>query len=172
MDAAVGLRVSEHRIREAENVHWPEVTVNAKYDWRDMKLSAGLGFVLTLPILDGGLQQIESEQRNNAVATAKLDGASARREFAEALVAAERKIRDLDRRAWEHRESTRLAALKVMETKAALDAGVVVPSALAQAELDHELLALDGEILRVDRWLLKLDLDALTDADIEFTPVP
>ena len=173
VDAAVDLRVSEHRIRDAENVHWPEVTVNAKYDWRDMKLSASLGFVLTLPILDGGLQQIESEQRNNAVATAKLDGASARREFAEELVAAERKIRDLDRKAWEHRESTRLAALKVMETKAALDAGVAVPSALTQAKLDHELLALDGEILRVDRWLLKLDLDALTDANpLDFTAAP
>ena len=59
-----------------------------------------------------------------------------------------------------------------METRAALDAGVVVPSALAQAELDHELLALDGEMLRVDRWLLKLDVDALTDADpLDFSAV-
>ena len=172
VDAAVGLRVSEHRIRESENGHWPDVTINANYNWRDMTLSAGLGFSFTLPILDGGLQQIESEKRNNAVATARLEGDAARQEFAEALVAAERKIQDLDDRAWEHGRQTRLAALKVMETKAALDAGVVVPSALAQAELDHELLTLDGEILRVDRWLLKLDLDALTDADsLDFTPV-
>ena len=174
MDAAVGLRVSEHRIREDENSRWPVVTVSASYDWPEPgSFKAGVGFNLTLPILDGGLQQIKSEQRNNAVATAKLDGASARREFAEELVANERKISDLDRRAWEHRESTRLAALKVMETKAALDAGVAVPSALAQAKLDHELLALDGEILRVDRWLLKLDLDALTDANpLDFTAAP
>lgn len=174
MDAAVGLRVSEHRIREDENSRWPEVTVNASIDWPDPgRLLAGVGFNLTLPILDGGLQQIKSEQRNNAVATAKLNGASARREFAEELVAAERSISDLDRRAWEHREDTRLAALKVMETKAALDAGVVVRSALAQADLEQELLALDGDILRVDRWLLKLEIDALTDADpLSFTAVP
>jgi len=174
VDAAVGLRVSEHRIREDENSRWPEVTVNATIDWPKLgRLSAGVGFNLTLPILDGGLQQIKSERQNNAVATAKLEGASARRDFAEALVANERKISDLDRRAWEHRESTSLAALKVMETKAALDAGVAVPSALAQAKLDHELLAVDGEILRVDRWLQKLALDALTDADsLDFTPTP
>ena len=173
MDAAVDLRVSEYRIREYENSRWPEVTVSASYDWPDPgRLSAGVGFKLTLPILDGGLQQIKSEQRNNAVATAKLDGASARREFAEELVAAERRIQDLDYRAWVHRECTRLAALKVMETKAALDAGVVVRSALVQAELDHELLALDGDILRADRWLLKLDLDALTDAPLDFTAAP
>ena len=166
VDAAVGLRVSEHRIREDENSRWPEVTVNASIDWPDPgRLSAGVGFNLILPILDGGLQQIKSERLNNGVEAAKLDVTSARREFAEALVAADREIRDLDRRAWEHRERNRLAALKVMETKAALDAGVVVPSALAQAELDHELLALDGERLRVDRWLQKLALDALTDAD-------
>lgn len=173
MNAAVDLRVNEHRIRTDENSRWPVVTVSASYDWPEPgSFKAGVGFNLTLPILDGGLQQIKSEQRNNAVATAKLDGASARREFAEELVANERKISDLDRRAWEHRESTRLAALKVMETKAALDAGVAVPSALAQAKLDHELLALDGEILRVDRWLLKLDLDALTDANpLDFTSV-
>ena len=174
MNAAVDLRVNEHRIRADENSRWPVVTVSASYDWPEPgSFKAGVGFNLTLPILDGGLQQIKSEQRNNAVATAKLEGASARREFAEELVANERKISDLDRRAWEHRESTRLAALKVMETKAALDAGVAVPSALAQAELDHELLALDGEILRVDRWLLKLDLDALTDANpLDFTAAP
>ena len=172
VDAVVGLRVSEHGIREAEDGHWPEVTINANYNWREMKLSAGLGFSFTLPILDGGLQQIESETRNNAVATARLEGDAARQEFAEALVAAERKIQDLDDRAWEHGRQTRLAARKVMETKAALDAGVVVQSELAQAELAYQLLALDGEILRVDRWLQKLALDALTDADpLDFTPV-
>ena len=173
VDAAVGLRVSEHRIREDENSRWPEVTVNASIDWpKPGRLSAGVGFNLILPILDGGLQQIKSERLNNGVETAKLDLTSARREFAEALVAADREIRDLDRRAWEHRERNRLAALKVLETKVALDAGVVVPSVLAQAELDHELLALDGERLRVDRWLQKLALDALTDADLDFTPAP
>ena len=174
MNAAVDLRVNEHRIRADENSRWPVVTVSASYDWPEPgSFKAGVGFNLTLPILDGGLQQIKSERQNNAVVTAKLEGASARRDFAEALVANERKIRDLDRKAWEHRESTRLAALKVMETKAALDAGVAVPSALAQAKLDHELLAVDGEILRVDRWLLKLDLDALTDADpLDFTTAP
>lgn len=174
VDAAVGLRVSEHRIREDENSRWPEVTVKASIDWPEPgRLSAGVGFNLILPILDGGLQQIKSERLNNGVEAAKLDVTSARREFAEALVAADRKIRDLDRRAWEHRERNRLAALNVLETKAALDAGVVVPSVLAQAELDHELLALDGERLRVDRWLQKLALDALTDADpLDFTPAP
>ena len=173
VDATVGLRVSEHRIREDENSRWPEVTVDASIHWPTPgRLSAGVGFNLILPILDGGLQQIKSERLNNGVEAAKLDVTSARREFAEALVAAGREIRDLDRRAWEHRERNRLAALKVMETKAALDAGVVVPSALAQAELEHELLALDGERLRVDRWLQKLALDALTDADLDFTPAP
>ena len=173
VDAAVGLRVSEHRIREAENGHWPEVTVNANYNWRENKLSAGLGFSFTLPILDGGLQQIESEQRNNAVATKRLEGDAARREFEEALVTNERKIQDLEDRAWEHGRQTRLAALKVTETKAALAAGVVVQSELTQAELDHELLVLDGEILRVDRWLQKLALDALIDADpLDFTAAP
>ena len=173
VDAAVGLRVSEHSIREAENGHWPEVTINASYNWREMKLSAGLGFSFTLPILDGGLQQIKSEQRSNAVATARLEGDAARQEFSEALVTNKRKIQDMEDRAWEHGRQTRLAALKVTETKAALAAGVVVPSALAEAVLDHELLALDGEILRVDRWLLKLELDALTDADpLDFTPTP
>lgn len=173
VDAVVGLRVSEHRIREAENGHWPEITVNAEYNWRDMNLSAGLGFSFTLPILDGGLQQIESEQRNNAVATKRLEGDAARQEFAEALVTAERKIQDLNDRAWEHGRLTRLAALKVTETKAALAAGVVVQSELTQAELDHELLVLDGEILRVDRWLQKLALDALIDADpLDFTAAP
>ena len=172
VDAGVDLRVGEHRIREHENNLWPNLNVNASYDWRENVVSAGVGFNLVLPILDGGLQEIAAEERDNRVAAAKLAGASARRDFAEELSALERRVRDLDYRAWEHREETRLAALKVVETKAALDAGVVVPSALAQAELDHELLALDGELLRVDRWLLKLDIDALTDADpLDFSAV-
>lgn len=164
VDAAVALRVGEHGIREKDNGRWPVVSVNAKYDWREGKLSGNVGFELVLPILDGGLQEITTEELNNEVTSAKLDGTSARREFAEELIAHERRVRHLDYRAWEHREKTRLAALNVVETQAELDAGVVVPSDLAQAELDHELLAMDGEILRVDRWLLKLDIDALTDA--------
>ena len=172
VDAGVDLRVGEHRIREYENGLWPNLNVNASYDWRENEVSAGVGFALVLPILDGGLQEIAAEERDNQVAAAKLAGAGARRDFAEELSALERRVRDLDYRAWEHREETRLAALKVVETKAALDAGVVVPSELAQAELDHELLALDGELLRVDRWLLKLDIDALTDADpLDFSAV-
>ena len=171
-DAAVRLRVGEHRIREDGYDGLPVVTVDATYDWRENRLTAGIGVDLTLQLIDGGQQQIETERLNNAVEMAKLDGTTARREFAEELISLERRVRDLEYEAWLHRERTRLAALKVVETRAALDAGVVVPSALAQAELDHELLALDGEMLRVDRWLLKLDVDALTDADpLDFSAV-
>ena len=172
VDAVVDLRVGEHAIREDGNSRWPEVNVNAAYDWRENKLMAGLGFELTLQILDGGQQQIKTERLNNAVESAKLEGASARREFAEELITLERRVRDMDYRAWELWEETRLAALKVVETQAELAAGIVVPSDLSKAELAHELLALDGEILRVDRWLLKLDIDALTDADpLDFSAV-
>ena len=165
VDASVALRASEHRIREHANSHWPEVTFDASYDWRENRLSAGLGFSLVLPLLDGGLQQIRDEELNNARRAAELAGNAARRGFADALGDAERSIRDLDYRAWELAERTRLAALRVAETRAALEAGVVVPSDLRQAELEQELLALDGEILHAERWLLKLDLDALVDAD-------
>ena len=172
VDAAVGLRVGEHRISEDGNNRWPEVNLKAGYDWRASEFTAGLSLELTLQIIDGGQQEIKTERLNNAVEMAKLDGTSARREFAEELISLDRRIRDLEYEAWQHRERTRLAALKVVETRAALDAGVVVPSELAQAELDHELLALDGEMLRVDRWLLKLDVDALTDADpLDFSAV-
>ena len=165
VDATVDLRASEHRIREDANSRWPEVTFNASYDWRENRLSAGVGFNLVLPLVDGGLQQIRDEELSNARRAAELAGTAARRGFADALVDAERSIRDLDYRAWELSERTRLAALRVAETRAALEAGVVVPSDLRQAELEQELLALDGEILRAERWLLKLDLDALIDAD-------
>ena len=165
VDATVDLRASEHRISEDANGRWPEVTFNASYDWRENKLSAGVGFSLVLPLVDGGLQQIRDEELNNARRAAELAGTVARRGFADALVDAERSIRDLDYRAWELAERTRLAALRVAETRAALEAGVVVPSDLRQAELEQELLALDREILRAERWLLKLDLDALIDAD-------
>lgn len=172
VDAAVDLRVGKHRIREDGYDGLPEVTVDATYDWRKTQLTAGVGFGLTLQLIDGGQQEIKTERRNNVVEMAKLEGAAARREFAEELISLERRVRDLEYEAWQHRERTRLAALKVVETRAALDAGVVVPSALAQAELDHELLALDGEMLRVDRWLLRLDVDALTDADpLDFSAV-
>lgn len=171
-DAAVRLRADEHRIREDGYDRLPEITFDAAYDWRATEITAGVRFDLTLQFIDGGQQQIKTERLNNAVEIAKLEGTSARREFAEELVALDRRVRDLEYEAWQHRERTRLAALKVVETRAALDAGVVVPSALAQAELDHELLALDGEMLRVDRWLLKLDVDALTDADpLDFSAV-
>ena len=165
VDAAVELRVGEHRIREDGNSRWPEVTLNAGYDWRENKVSLGFGFSFSLPLIDGGLQQIQTEQRNNAVRAAELAGTAARREFADALVDAERRIRDLEYHAWEHGERVRLAQLKVVETKAALEAGVIVPSDLVQAELDLEILVLEEEIMRAERWLLKLDLDALTDAD-------
>ena len=173
VDAAVDLRVGEHRIREDGNSRWPEVTLNAGYDWRENKLSLGFGFNFTLPIVDGGLQQIQTEQLNNALRAAELAGTAARREFADALVDAERRFRELEYRTWEQRELIRLAQLKVVETKAALEAGVVVPSELVQAELDHELLALEGEIMRADRWLLKLEFDALVDADpLDFAATP
>ena len=165
VDATVDLRASEYRIREDANSKWPEVAFNASYDWRENRLSAGVGFNLVLPLVDGGLQRIRDEELNNARRGAELTGTAARRGFADALVDAERRIRDLDFRTWEHRERTRLAALRVAETRAALEAGVVVPSDLRQAELEQELLALDEEILHAERWLLKLDLDALTDAD-------
>lgn len=165
VDATVDLRASEHRIRDDSNSRWPEVTFDASYDWRENRLAAGVGFNLVLPLVDGGLQQIRDEELNNARRAAELAGTAARRGFADALVDAERRIRDLDYRAWELSERTRLAALRVAETRAALEAGVVVPSDLRQAELEQELLALDAEILRAERWLLNLDLDALTDAD-------
>ena len=172
VDAAVRLRAGEHRIREDGYDRLPEITFDAAYDWRATEITAGVRFDLTLQLIDGGQQQIKTERLNNAVEIAKLDGTSARREFAEELISLDRRIRDLEYEAWQHRERTRLAALKVVETRAALDAGVVVPSELKQAELDHELLALDGEMLRVDRWLLKLDVDALTDADpLDFSAV-
>ena len=165
VDATVDLRASEHRIREDANSRWPEVTFNASYDWRENRLSAGVGFNLILPLVDGGLQQIRDEELSNARRAAELAGTAARRGFADALVDAARSIRDLDYRAWELSERTRLAALRVAETRAALEAGVVVPSDLRQAQLEQEVLALDAEILRAERWLLKLDLDALIDAD-------
>ena len=173
VDATVDLRVSEHRIREDDNSGWPEVTFNASYDWRENTLSAGVGFDFTLLLVDGGLQRLKAEELSNARRTAELAGTAARRAFADALIQAERDVRDLEYRAWEQRERTRLAALKVVETKAALAAGVITPAELAQAELDHELLALEGEILRADRWKLKLDLAALTDADpLDFAGSP
>ena len=165
VDATVDLRASEYRIREEANRHWPQVTVNASYDWREGRMSAGVGFELVLPLVDGGLQRIRDEELNNARRAAELTGTAARRGFGDALVDAERRIRDLDYRAWELSERTRLAALRVAETRAALEAGVVVPSDLRQAELEQELLAPEGEILRAERWLLKLELDALIDAD-------
>ena len=165
VDATVDLRASEHRMREDANSKWPEVAFSASYDWRENRLSAGVGFSLVLPLVDGGLQQIRDEELNNARRAAELAGTAARRGFADALVDAERSIRDLDYRGWELSERTRLAALRVAETRAALEAGVVVPSDLRQAELEQELLALDEEILRAERWLLKLDLDALIDSD-------
>ena len=171
VDATVDLRASEHRIREDANSHWPEVTFNAGYDWRENTLSTGVGFNLVLPLVDGGLQRIKDEELSNARRAAELAGTAARRGFADALVDAERSIRDLDYRAWEHSERTRLAALRVAETRAALEAGVVIPSDLRQAELEQELLALEEEILRAERWLLKLDLDALIDSDpLNFAP--
>ena len=172
VDATVDRRASEYRIREDANSQWPEVAFNASYDWRENRLSAGVAFSLFLPLVDGGLQRIRDEELHNARRAAELAGTVARRGFADALVDAERRIRDLDYRAWEHRERTRLAALRVAETRAALEAGVVVPSDLRQAELEQELLALDEEILRAERWLLKLDLDALTDDPLNFAAAP
>ncbi len=165
VDATVELRASELRIREDANAQWPEVTLGAGYDWNTGSLSAGIGFNLTVPIVDGGLRNLQRERHTNYRTAAQLAGTVARRDYAEAVIQAERDIRDLEYATWELRERTRLAALRVEETRRALAAGVVTEEDVAQAELDHDLLAYDAQILRANRWKLALDLSAFTDVD-------
>ena len=165
VDATVELRVSEHRIREDDDGQWPEVTFGADYDWNEVSFSAGLGFNLTVPLVDGGLRRLQRERLANDRAAAQLSGTAARREFADAVLQAERDIRDLEYATWDLRERTRLAALKVAERRESLAAGVVTEAEVAQAELEHELLAYDAQLLRARRWKQALALGALTDAD-------
>ena len=165
VDATVELRVSEHRIREDGNDQWPEVTFGADYNWNEIAFSAGVGFNLTVPIVDGGLRRLQQERLANERAAAQLSGTAARREFADAVQQAERDIRDLEYATWDLRERTRLAALKVDESRESLAAGVITEADVAQAELAHELLAFDAQLLRVRRWKKALALSALTDDD-------
>ena len=165
VDATVELRASEFRIREDTNEEWPEVTIGADYDWNEASFSAGVGFNLNVAIVDGGLRRLRKERLANARASAQLSGTAARREFADAVRQAERDIRDLEYATWDLRERTRLAALKLEESRQALAAGVITESEVAQAKLEHELLAFDEQLLRVRRWRLVLSMGALTDAD-------
>ena len=165
IDATVELRVSEHRIREDGNDEWPEVTLGADYDWNGVAFSAGIGFNLMLPIIDGGQRDLKRERLANNRGVAQLSGTSARRDFADAVAQAERDIRDLEYATWEVRERTRLAALKVAENKRALAAGVITESELSKSELEYELLAFDAQIRRAERWKLALALGAFTDED-------
>jgi outer membrane protein TolC len=165
VDATVELRVSEHRIREDGNDQWPEVTFGADYDWRGRAFSAGVGFNLTVPIVDGGLRRLRQERLANERAAAQLSGTAARREFDDAVLQAERDIRDLEYATWDLRERTRLAALKVEESRHSLAAGVITEADVAQAESEHDLLAFDAQLLRARRWQMVLALGVLTDAD-------
>ena len=165
VDATVELRASEHRIREDGNHQWPEVTLEADYDWNAVRFSTGVGFNVVVPIVDGGLRRRRQERLANARAAAQLSGTAARREFADAVLQAERDIRDLEYATWDLRERTRLAALKVAESGTSLAAGVITEAALARATVEHELLAFDAQLLRGRRWKLALALGALTDAD-------
>lgn len=165
VDASVELRASEFRIREDDNGQWPEVTIGADYDWNKVSFSAGVGFNLTVPIVDGGVRRLQRERLANERTAAQLSGTAARMEFADAVLQAERDIRDLEYATWDLRERTRLAALKVEESGESLAAGVVTEAEVAQAALEYELLAYDAQLLRVRRWNLALALGALTDAD-------
>ena len=165
VDATVELRASEHRIREDGNQQWPEVTFGADYNWNEVRFSAGVGFNVVVPIVDGGLRRLRQERLANARAAAQLSGTAARREFADAVLQAERDIRDLEYATWDLRERTRLAALRVEESGTSLAAGVITEAALARATVEHELLAFDAQLLRGRRWKLALALGALTDAD-------
>ena len=165
VDATVELRVSELRIREDDNGQWPEVTFGAGYNWNEEKFSAGIGFDLTVPIVDGGLRRLRQERLANERAAAQLSGTAARREFDDAVLQAERDIRDLEYATWDLRERTRLAALKVEESRHSLAAGVITEADVAQAELEHDLLAYDAQLLRARRWQMVLALGVLTDAD-------
>ena len=165
VDAMVELRVSELRLREDDNGQWPEVTFGAGYNWNEGEFSAGIGFDLTVPIVDGGLRRLRQERLANERAAAQLSGTAARREFDDAVLQAERDIRDLEYATWDLRERTRLAALKVEESRQSLAAGVITEADVAQAELEHDLLAYDAQILRARRWKMVLALGVLTDAD-------
>ncbi len=165
VDAVVELRASEHRIREDGNHQWPEVTFGADYDWDAVEFSAGVGFNVIVPIVDGGLRRLRQERLANERAAAQLSGTAARRKYADAVLQAERDIRDLEYATWDLRERTRLAALKVNESRESLAAGVVTEADVARAEVALELLDFDAQLLRGRRWKLALALGALTDAD-------
>ena len=165
VDAMVELRVSELRIHEDDNGQWPEVTFGAGYNWNKVEFSAGIGFDLTVPIVDGGLRAMRRERLAGGRTGAELSGTAARRKYADAVLQAERDIRDLEYATWDLRERTRLAALKVEESRHSLAAGVVTEADVAQAELEHDLLAYDAQLLRARRWQMVLALGVLTDAD-------
>ena len=165
IDATVGMRVSDLRIREDDNSQWPEVTFGADYDWNEVTFSAGLGFSLIVPIVDGGLRAMHRERLASGRTGAELAATVARREFADALIQAERDIRDLEYATWELRERTRLATLRVDEMRESLAAGVVTDADVTRAEVALELLDFDAQLLRARRWRLALALGALTDAD-------
>jgi len=165
IDATVGLRVSDLRIREDDNSQWPEVTFGADYDWNEVTFSAGVGFNLIVPIVDGGLRALQRERLASGRTGAELAATVARREFADALIQAERDIRDLEYATWELRERTRLATLRVDEVRESLAAGVVTDADVTRAEVALELLDFDAQLLRARRWRLALALGALIDAD-------
>ena len=165
VDATVELRASEHRIREDGNHQWPAVTFGADYDWNAAEFSAGVGFNVIVPIVDGGLRRLRQERLANMRAAAQLSGTAARRAFADAVLQAERDIRDLEYETWDLRERTRLAALKVEESEESLAAGVITEADLARVIVEHDVLAFDAQLLRGRRWKLALALGALTDAD-------
>ena len=108
---------------------------------------------------------MRQERLANERAAAQLSGTAARREYADAVRQAERDIRDLEYATWDLRERTRLAALKVDESRESLAAGVVTEADVARSEVALELLDFDAQLLRGRRWKLALALGALTDAD-------
>ena len=67
VDAMVELRVSELRIREDDNGQWPEVTFGAGYNWNEGEFSAGIGFDLTVPIVDGGLRRLRRARQRGTL---------------------------------------------------------------------------------------------------------
>ena len=118
-----------------------------------------------MPIVDGGLLRLRQERLANQHSTAQLSGTLARREFADAVLQAERDIRDLEFSTWDLRERTRLAAVRVAESKESLAAGVITDADVVEAEVAFELLDYDEQLLRARRWKMALALSALTDGD-------
>ncbi len=163
VDAAVELRVAGLRIAEHRRTRLPGVGLSAEYDWENEAFSAGMNFSVNL--YDSGAHALTAEQLANDRAGAELALAAARQAFADALAQAERDIRDQEHRTWENGQRIRLAALKLAEARATLAAGAATPADVEQAVLDLILLQLDARILQVERWQLRLEIDALTDVD-------